>query len=246
MKPMKFASGLSTGTYHNRRGLPCQDAIASSYEHGVAVIALADGAGSKRSSQIGAQIAVDKCTAVLTQEFSRLIDMESQAIAEYLYHKIIKEFPPFYPLEEMASTLLFAAVREDQLLAGHVGDGLIAMYLPVEGAAVLSYPHNGAFHNETYFLTDLETMEHMDYLRIYKRDWQQGQGILLMSDGATDSLYDHRTKTLANATQQVFEWLEEQEAQIVSQALQQNIQAVMSRKSHDDISVNMMLEPIIR
>lgn len=108
----------------------------------------------------------------------------------------------------------------------HVGD---------DGAlSVFSPPENGAYQNETFFLTAPDAAEH---LRL-RRGRSEGPGaLLLMSDGMSESLYQYATGTPAPACRKVAQWLRDGDEEAVSQALEQNMKQVFSLRTGDDLSL---------
>lgn len=67
--------GLSVEGYrHRRQGLPCQDACAAIATSSVAVLAVADGAGSRPRSEEGARLAVQ----LATEYFARRVEAAAE------------------------------------------------------------------------------------------------------------------------------------------------------------------------
>ena len=65
----KNAQAYVIGKYHISNNLPCQDRTYYYEEHGVKVIALADGAGSQPHSEIGAELVCKEICELLTRNF---------------------------------------------------------------------------------------------------------------------------------------------------------------------------------
>ena len=68
------------------------------------------------------------------------------------------------PLEELGCTLLFYACGGGRFLAGHLGDGLMAL-VQGEDCRPLSLPENGENPSETWFVTSPDALEHLRLLR---------------------------------------------------------------------------------
>ena len=81
------------GKDHVQSGLPCQDKTAFAMKDGVRVIALADGAGSKKDSHLGAEITTNTVVKMLANNFDdyfTLLEDEPDR-ANVLGKEIIKE-----------------------------------------------------------------------------------------------------------------------------------------------------------
>lgn len=193
----KFAYGIAPGTALGGRERR-RDNIRTAYENGVGVIFLAGSAAG-----IAAEL-----TAV---RFDELYASESAFIRETLTGS------------KADGALLFAAVKGNRYLAGHMGSGLIARL--DEGCTVLSKPE----------------AEGHDELRIYKGEVKEPFGFMLMSDGACRSLYESDTDKLSPACGTFFEWLKEYDEETVSEALKDNIDKYFIKDVVGDISVGMMV-----
>lgn len=140
----KISWVAQTGTYHAAQGIPCQDQVYVCREGGTVCAALADGAGSRESSHIGAACVTRVVAELACVEFARWWDWETEELTGYLLRRCPEELerqsPPIY---ELASTLLFFATDgEGRYLSGHLGDGVQVRVTP-EGAEVFSPPENG-------------------------------------------------------------------------------------------------------
>lgn len=231
----KVSHAVCTGRHHRAAGLPCQDKIALVRGEGVFCVALADGAGSRTDSDLGADC-VTRCTAeLLAGEFDRLWALGDE-LAEYLIetcvHALAQLEPPVY---EMACTLLFFAGHEDgRYLSGHLGDG-IQIAVKDGAAAVFSPPENGDYQNETFFITSLDAKEH---LRIRRGKTEDSGALLLMSDGTAEVLFQRSTGIPAPACITIADWLQEGGSEeTISQALASNMREVFIRHCGDDFSL---------
>ena len=68
----KSAVARATGRSHLNKGIVCQDQVYRLEKNNVFVIALADGAGSKAFSDIGALISVKSACEFLADEFEKM------------------------------------------------------------------------------------------------------------------------------------------------------------------------------
>ncbi len=238
---IKIASSCVRGIAHKALDMPCQDYVASMQEGQRAVIALADGAGSRMFSQIGAQIATQTVCKICMEAFDSLFEMQEEVLAHYLSEKIQNELHNgTYSLSELSCTLLFYAMDKDRFISGHIGDGMIFRIRNTE-ADILSYPENGAEANQTYFITEEDACKH---LRLQKGPVEARTTVLLCSDGSMASLYGMQKKEPASAVAKFAEWLNQEDEHSVSMALYNNMEQFFTENSKDDLSIIMLQQDI--
>jgi len=143
-----------------------------------------------------------------------------------------------YGIEDLACTLLFAAFKDGHVLAGHLGDGVIGVQDGTE-VRVLSLPENGEYANSTFFVTDKGASSH---LRIYQFDVTGSVGLILMSDGTAESLFNRSTNGLAPAVATIFSWSRKLPTKKVSVVLEQNLEHVFRTKTTDDYSIAILVK----
>ncbi len=241
----KSAFSYVTGKSHIKKSLPCQDRAFSFQKrhssgafHGVA---LADGAGSCLYSHIGAKFITENILKFISSKFSYLFSKVKNPQKAILSH-IEKELKNLaktkkIPLKELSSTLLFVGVKNQKIIAGHIGDGVIGILKRDGTLQILSFPENGEFSNSTYFTT---TESYPNRLRIYKMDAEKISGFILLSDGSAESLYDKQNKVLAPANKTIINWLQKASEEEVAKALNDNLQKIISQKTIDDCSIAIM------
>ena len=231
----KISHMVRAGRRHQAEGTPCQDQIHVCREGDVVCAALADGAGSRASSHIGAACVTAAVARLACREFEEWWALEDRELAERLLRRCLEELEgQLCPVYELASTLLFfAADGAGRYLSGHLGDG-VQVRVTAQGAEVFSPPENGEFENETFFLTDVDALDHFRL----RRGQLAGRGsLLLMSDGMGESLYDRRTGTPAHACSTIAHWLWEGEEAVISRALEENAERLFAPRSADDLSL---------
>ena len=234
----KVSWAVCTGQHHKQENTPCQDSVAVLREGATACCALADGAGSRSNSHLGAHCVTQTIVQHMSHQFEDLWAMEDSLLARELISSCVQALnqlePPIY---ELASTLLFcAAHRDGRYLAGHLGDGV--MVLEQEGAlSVFSFPENGEYQNETYFITGADAQQH---LRLQRGIWHKPGTLLLMSDGTGDSLYHYANRSPAAACQTLAAWLRDGEEEVISQALQRNLERTFANRTTDDMSLILL------
>lgn len=193
---VKFAYGIAPGTVSGR--LERRDNIRTAYENGVGVIFLAGSAAG-----IAAELTAER--------FDELYASENDFIKETLSGS------------KRDGALLFAAVKGNRYLVGHMGGGLIAR---LNGRCeVFSKPEE----------------EGKNEFRVYKGEMQEPFGFMLMSDAACRSLYEIAADKLSPACGTFFEWLKEYDGETVSEALTDNINKYFIKSVKGDISVGMMV-----
>jgi len=238
---MKFLTALATeqGVSHKSTDTPCQDSVLVKKEDDYLFLGLADGAGSAKHSDIGSsrilkflsvhmRIAFDyyKNEEDSNEDLLKAIHMALDNSANY--HKV--------KIEDLSSTLLFIAIQNDDYIVTHIGDGVIGTLDKDDELSVFSEPENGEFANQTYFITSNDS----NRVRIYRGDISDFNGLVLMSDGVEDSLYEYKTRTLASITRTMIKWLDTGSEEEISSALKDNLKRVFSKKSQDDLSIAIL------
>ena len=179
------------GSSHKDMGIPCQDAVETwrSADGSLAVIAAADGAGSRKNAKESAEAAVRSVITLFCKRAS--LDLpEEEMIAAFLEGQKALCLPE----EELGTTLLFVAVKDNAYLAGHIGDGLILCR--EDGAfRLLSVPENGELSYQTYLLPGDEC----GHFRFSRGAASSGMSFLLATDGVSTFLCDVDSGAVAPA-----------------------------------------------
>lgn len=236
----KISQAACTGEAHRAGGKPGQDMVSCIRGGQVSCVALADGAGSKLYSGIGAEIATVAVSRLMCDRFDEFWPMEDGLLAGLVVDACAAKMAvTTLPLDEMSSTLLFfAAHRDGRYLAGHIGDGVMVRVDWPEGEPVLfSPPENGRYINETFFVTMPCAEEH---LRVYRGRLEGEGAVVLMSDGAGESLYQRQQRLPAPACATFARWLRDGEEEVISTALKKNLEQVLSQNCADDLSLSIM------
>lgn len=231
----KISRAACTGRHHLAAGLPCQDKTALCRREEAFCAALADGAGSRADSAQGAACVTQCAAELLAGRFEDLWALENAALAGELLRACLRALNGLEPpIRELACTLLFFAAHADgRFLSGHLGDG-VQILVREDRSSVFSPPENGAYPNETFFITGEDAVQH---LRL-RRGRLEGPGaLLLMSDGMGEALYQRDTGLPAPACRTIARWLREGDEDTISQALEANMRQVFSRHSGDDLSL---------
>ena len=164
----RVATATAAGASHSRNNTPNQDAVSYSLiEVGygqVAVIAVADGAGSAAHSDEGSRIAVSAAVAAVAEGINRQpAAVFGKHLADSLARSAVKQartavvrygLKQNIPPNELASTLILAIASDSLFTAAQVGDGAVIAFNIATGAAkTLCDAHTGEYANETTFIT---------------------------------------------------------------------------------------------
>jgi hypothetical protein len=247
--PMNFSGKTScafvVGRSHLKTQTPCQDYVAARQSNDVTCIALADGAGSRARSDVGAQVAVTATLGFVCKNFETLwqhMDKHNAKATQRLTNRCLDAFRRKSTklgcdMSELACTLSFVAYSRGRYLAGHLGDGIIAS-VDVEGQLqTLSAPENGEFANTTLFLTDPKAVSK---LRLYRGPIEAQTGFAIMSDGSAESLYHKSTGLPASAVQRLLEWNATLPRKKMKVVLADNLQQSIALKTGDDCSIGLL------
>ncbi len=164
---MKVVAVSVTGTSHEERGQPCQDAHAYSIlPEGVLIAAVADGAGSAALGEVGAQIAagaaVEKIERLMAQGVPQNDDGWKLLLTEALSAaKIAVETESTVRqvlVRDLASTLIVVVATSELVAVAQVGDGT-AVVGQEGNVLALTTPQSGEYINETTFLISPNAVE---------------------------------------------------------------------------------------
>ncbi len=244
------------GKDHIEAGVVCQDNVASAAANGVYAIALSDGGGSRKFSQIGSEFSTRAVSELLTERFENFYERmeriaqggpKAQAlllglrleILDHVLNALRTQVTAERSLPDFGCTLQFAAIKGGRYIAGHVGDGVMAA-LYQRGLSrrveVLSHPENGDGPNITFFITDHNAKDH---LRLMHGECHQLEGILMMSDGPEEVLYDAASGMHQN-TQKLFDNYAGVPTAQYRANLERFLQRTVARHSYDDLSLNLL------
>lgn len=165
--PWRIAAATAPGTSHLRRNTPNQDAVVhqliNTSQSQVAIIAVADGAGSASRSNEGSQIAAQTAVNTMARGIAkRPATAVSKPMSTSLVRNSVKHAKNAvvrYAKEQdirprdLASTLIVVMASERLLTAAQIGDGaVVAFNTEDETARTLCHSHTGEHANETTFI----------------------------------------------------------------------------------------------
>lgn len=233
------------GVGHKKANIPCQDKTFTLAQNGVYVVALADGAGSACLSHYGAERVVQDISVYITEHFLELLNCNDglqvkREIIEMLQSHLTEEAQARKcDIRDLASTLLVAAVNENDFFLAHIGDGVIG-YLDGEELKVASIPDNGEFSNVTTFVTSNEALASM---RIFKGKLNDKDAFVLMSDGTEYSLYHKQTQKLADVVKKLMHRTCLISEDVLQVQLTDAFNSTISQKTQDDCSIAILARP---
>ena len=185
-----FAS--ATGKYHLDRNDPCQDAGHYAVIDDVLIGVVCDGAGSSSNGQTGSEFFAKRVTELVSEyvrseRFDKksgsdhredLLGIIQKARAELEESALAQELEP----RDFACTLVGCIVSPYGGCFFHIGDGF-AIHHCEDGESEISFPENGEYADQTYFVTDDDWQDHFRVTAISAIG--SGGLIGLMSDGAS-------------------------------------------------------------
>lgn len=243
----RLAFGAVAGRHKNNTKGACQDAVFGKTINGISCIALADGAGSKLYSGTGARKVVKKCVEIIVgnydEIFEQVINGRQDASKKFILETLLNElkssrFAKRVGIQEYACTLIFVAAKQDLLLLGHMGDG-IAFSVEKGISKVASWPENGEYANETYFITNTNVQ---NKFRLSADKLEVPRSILIASDGAAISLIRNSDNKIAPAVAKLCEWTSTRSRKEMNEVLHTNLQGMFSENTLDDCSIGIMAD----
>jgi hypothetical protein len=178
------------GLSHQKQGLPCQDALKYlCLPGGILLMALADGAGSAKHAELGAQTAVEASVGWLVTCLEKEQPIECCEWAEVIWEtfqnartaleRLGQEHDE--PLRSFATTLTCLVATSERLIVGQLGDGAVVAVDEDNGIRTVTTLQRGEYANETNFLTQEQAL---DLVVIQVID-EQVRALAMMSDGLT-------------------------------------------------------------
>lgn len=205
---MNVIQSYQQGARHKANDQPCEDRTCSLNKNGVYAIALADGAGSQKytHSADGAECVTKAICNFLCDNFEKILQETDinklKNVFEYVCQKKLYELAKELELDSvmrLSSTLLAVAVKDDDAVICHIGDGVIGK-LNNEGCAIVSAPDNGEYANTTFFITSQNANEHIN-IKIEKLNGTIAY--FLMSDGVSEYIYNECNNEFSSAAKKM-------------------------------------------
>jgi len=185
----KVISASAAGKAHIRIGRGCDDAFSWSVKDGRALFAVADGAGSRKFSALGAHAAVKS----VKEEFeNHVLSANSESMRELFETALsaINELAQEVPIEikkklwanghPYATTFAVILIDQEQCVIGQIGDSLVFTYSCNDEIATVAPENSGEYSNETTFITSPNAL---DDIRVETSPASSIQGFLMSTDG---------------------------------------------------------------
>ena len=148
------------GPIHKQLDIPCQDACDNEVLSGWSIIAVADGLGSAKKSDIGAKEAVKTAVqtwkTIISERNNEEIDYE-QVLREIVISSRrsleTKAREDQCDLHDLACTIIVVLAFEDNICVAHIGDGAVVAKNDQE-LLIVSEPGESEYVNEVVPLTN--------------------------------------------------------------------------------------------
>ncbi|MBM6886687.1 protein phosphatase 2C domain-containing protein [Pseudoflavonifractor phocaeensis] len=93
----KVSWAVRTGRHHRLEDIPCQDWVTVRREDGLVCCVLADGAGSRSRSELGAECVTQAAAELLAREFEALWVLEQLPLAETVIGRCVQALNSLEP-----------------------------------------------------------------------------------------------------------------------------------------------------
>jgi len=237
---IKIANISVIGKGHLKLNKVCQD-HSKKYEKKINILTLADGAGSKSHSHIASKLLTKEICKYLKKNFDKIYEGEYIYVRENLMTYLLEKLKnkqyslSLNSIDQLASTLLFVAIKDNKFITGHIGDGVIG-YVKNDELKVISKPENGEYANSTYFIHP----KFKNMLRLGKGELKNITGFILMTDGGEDGLYDKRKQKLIETNKEIIVSLKNKSVSRVEKNLKKHIKKLFRQITMDDVSIGVI------
>lgn len=212
---------------------------------GFAAVVLADGAGSARLAELGAQVAVTAVATRLRVTWPRLMRLSDAELRTALFSTALRALETVArrrrcALTDLASTLLLCFTDGTTLVAAQIGDGRIGVRERSSGEwRSVFEPTKGEFANETVFVTSESAFS---LLQLGRMRMAEFDGCVLMSDGSEESLFNRSSETFSLAVETMFRWGHVASVGSVEHALAANLRELLRQRTLDDVSIGFLVD----
>jgi Protein phosphatase 2C len=169
----KAIARSSKGTSHKKLEICCQDyGNYKTIKTDLIIGAVADGAGSAKNSDLGAELAVTKIIQHLKKRFEKRTnfpndEQEVKKIFAESLEKVLKDLNneaknKNFSVDDLACTLLAVVSKPEWFAAMQIGDGFVVIRSKEEEKyEILFPPDKGEYINETTFVTSSNALNAM-------------------------------------------------------------------------------------
>ena len=194
----RAVGGSVAGLLHVRDERGCDDAHGWRLADGQAIVAVADGAGSRPgTSALGAHVAVEAVLGVTGDAGfrRRFADHPAPAVAALFEAALAAVETAAASLGVdpglLATTLCVAVIGETDVVVGQIGDGIAAVERPDGAAQAVAVADRFEYANETVFLTTPQALT--DHLKVHHVPAEDVRGLALTTDGLRYKVLDDVT-----------------------------------------------------
>ncbi|SJZ81156.1 Protein phosphatase 2C [Cetobacterium ceti] len=232
------------GRSHEIENSPCQDSIFYKNYKNKSFIALGDGAGSKKFSQIGSKVITAQICDILNKNFDFIykakVDEAKRFIINNLWTSLQKEATKKeIAISELSSTLMFIGIKGSKVIIGHIGDGMICMKKG-DKIEILSKSEEREYLNMTYFVSPKNIVK----LNLFKGGLEVlklVKGFFLFTDGCENFLYSKKLNSINPILKDVLDFLNKKSEKQVNKQLKLSINScIKEKKSFDDCSLGIL------
>ena len=232
------------GRAHEIENSPCQDSKFYKNYGNKSFIALGDGAGSKKFSQIGSKVITSEICDILNRNFDFLYKAKASEAKEFIINKLwdslqIQAMKKKIAISELSSTLMFIGIKDSKVIIGHLGDGMICMKKG-DKIEILSKSEEREYSNMTYFVSPKNATK----LNLFKGDLEvlkSIKGFFLFTDGCENFLYSKRLNSVNPILSGVLKFLNKKSEKQVNKQLKISINScIRDKKTFDDCSLGIL------
>ena len=198
-KELTVYAARRRGRHHYSDQKPCQDYCLTESTQYAQVLVDADGVSRCERSNLGARFACESVLECVREAEKHYTDENTfvDALCSYefrrqIVHTWLKKVKADVAADVITgndirlygTTLLFAVITENWIVAGNLGDGQVLVFNSVEGLKLRK--HEPKDNSVTRALCDYTCAEESFLVEKFSRDWFSG--VLLSTDGIYDNL----------------------------------------------------------
>jgi len=234
------------GRSHDRTGAPCQDASRYFDSPNIAIAVVADGAGSRPHSQLGAQIAADTALQWLQcLSVADILGCDEHHVTRVIHDAVRSQVVEAaheagHAPDDYACTLGFVIACDKRFIAANLGDGLI-FGVANQQIDLLTTQDRGEFANVTWFLTSPGSQARWS---IRSGDAEAYSGFVLCTDGVGDTLWHRATGRFAPALSQIVGWFSQTSALEVRDTIDNTFLPMARQRTTDDCTIALICRTV--
>lgn len=170
---MKYSGCSVKGSYHSIN----QDSFIARRVRDVYILAVSDGLGSKKYSQIGSKMLCESLREVVKKN-ENILDLSSEELISTLQKKWLESINE-YRVKDCYTTMLFLLIGKKKSFVARIGDGIITIITNKNKYSLFDKKED-SFLNETKSFYENTKIEDFEILKIEN---EEILGALLSTDG---------------------------------------------------------------